>query len=273
MTDVETVLYVGADGPDTPSAHLDSARLDSGRSDSGRSDSGRSDSGQFDETTHTWTVGDRRARVIIATDGALPTGPAQLDRADGLDPYLGVAVHGVPNYFLLTGPDTAAHKGYIAKCLGYLSRTGSTRIEVRSSAQQYFNEHSSGRTHRSSHYWRRVGKRIPSAFEVSSLEDETDTGDAVYDGPATVSIDDQSHHTRVRLTGHLDPIDGYYHWQGTVFDADFHVRPPQDVIITMGERTAAARLTERTPRSTYSVVGVGAPPFELGRIEVEVPLL
>ena len=84
MTAVETVLYVGADGPDTQP--------------------------QFDETTHTWTVGDRRARVIIATDGALPTGPAQLDWADGLDPYLGVAVHGVPNYFLLTGPDTAAHK-------------------------------------------------------------------------------------------------------------------------------------------------------------------
>ena len=162
----------------------------------------------------------------------------------------------------------------------YPGPTASTRISVRSSAQRYFYEHSSGRAHRNGRYWRRVGRRISSAFEVSSREDDNDTDDAVYDtddavydGPATVCIDDQNHHTQVRLTGHLDPIDGHYHWQGTVFDADFDVKPPQQVIVVMGERPAAARLTERTPRSTYSVVGIGAPPFNLGRVEVEVPLL
>ncbi|MCH9669404.1 MAG: DUF4873 domain-containing protein [Actinomycetia bacterium] len=221
----------------------------------------------FDKATHTWTVGDRVARVLIATDGALP---AQPSRADRLKPYLGVAVHGFPNLFLLTGPDIAAQKGYIAKCLAYLDHTGSTRIEVRSGAQRYFNERLSGRPHRR-HYRRRVDRRIRSAFELSSLGDEPE--DAAYDGPAIVRVNDQSHHARVRLTGHIDPVDGHYHWQGTLFDIDFGERPPPQVVVAIGDRAAEARLTDRTPWSTYSVVGVGRPPFELGRIEVEVPLL
>ena len=64
----------------------------------------------FDESTHTWTLqGEQtRARVLIATDGAVPDGT---DRDGlGLAPYLGVAVHGVPNYFLITGPDVRSAK-------------------------------------------------------------------------------------------------------------------------------------------------------------------
>jgi len=246
VTDVDTVLFVGAGQRDASDA-------------------------RFDETTHTWTVGDRRARVVIATDGILPTEFAS--RADGLTPYLGVAVHGVPNYFLLTGPDTAAQKGYIAKCLDYLSRTDSTRIEVRLSTQRHFDDRSSGRIRRRGRYWRKVGRRIPSAFEVSSRDGENDADDDVYDGPATVRIDDQSHGTQVRLTGRIDPIDGHYHWQGTIFDTGLDVKLPRDVIVEVGERTAAARLTERTPLAAYSVVGVGAPPFPLDEFQIEVPLL
>ena len=59
------------------------------------------------------------------------------------------------------------------------------------------------------------------------------------------------------LTGHLDPIDGRYHWQGMVFDALPDDNPPQRVRLTVGERTADARIAERTPWGTYSVVGVG----------------
>lgn len=241
MTDVDTVLYVSR--PESECA-------------------------VFDESSHTWTVGDRHARVIIATDGALPSQPS---RSDSSQPYLGVAVQGFPNLFLLTGPDIAAQKGYIAKCLAYLDLTGSTRIELRSGAQHYFNECPSRRPHLRGRYWRRAGRRIRSAFEVSSLEDAQE--DAAYDGPATVRINGHSHHVRVRLTGHIDPIDGHYHWQGTLFDIDFGERPPQEVTVAIGHRTAAARITDRTPWSTYSVVGVGTPPFELGRVEVEVPLL
>ncbi|MCV7150858.1 DUF4873 domain-containing protein [Mycolicibacterium pyrenivorans] len=247
MTDTETVVF--ASGQDAASAG-------------------------FDEASHTWTVGDRRARVVIATDGTLPTASA-LRTAD-LEPYLGVAVHGVPNYFLLTDPDVAAKKAYVAKCLAYMSRSDSTRIEVRPGAQRFYNDRSRRRRDlhpRRGHYWRRVGRRIPSAFEVGSHTGEPIAGGADYDGPATVQIGGDRHRAHVRLTGRLDPIDGRYHWQGTVFEATFDVRLPQDVTVSIGRRAAAARLTERTPWSTHSVVGVGAPPFALDDVEIDVPLL
>ncbi|MDZ4264830.1 MAG: DUF4873 domain-containing protein, partial [Mycobacterium sp.] len=167
-------------------------------------------------------------------------------------------------------------KAYVAKCLAYMSRSDSTRIEVRPSAQRFYNDRS--RRHRDprsrrGHYWRRVGRRIPSAFEVGSPPGEPGAGGVAYEGPATVHIGDDRHRAHVRLTGRLDPIDGRYHWQGTVFDAAFDVRLPQDVTVSIGRRAAAARLTERTPWSTHSVVGVGAPPFALDDVEVDVPLL
>jgi hypothetical protein len=248
VTDVETVRYVGRDDID---------RRDT----------------VFDEATHTWSVGGTQARVLIAADGTVP--PAVAGRAMGLQPYLGVAVHGVPNYFLLTGPDVAAQKAYVAKCLVYLSRTDSTRIEVRASAQRFYNDRSRGRRHdrhRRGHYWRRVGRRIPSAFDIDSLADPLGEGDG-YSGPAEVLIGGVRHDTHVRLSGRLDPIDGKYHWQGTLFDSGFEARMPEDVVVVIADREAGARLTERTPWSTYSVVGVGTPPFALDPVELEIPRL
>ena len=80
--------------------------------------------------------------------------------------------------------------------------------------------------------------------------------------PPSLRVGDADHAVRVRLTGHLEPIDGQYHWQGTVFGA-----LPDDVLkhpkatLTVDGRTAQARITERTPQGDYSVVGVGTPPF------------
>ena len=209
----------------------------------------------FDESTHTWTLEAEpaRARVLIATDGAV------LDDADrdalGLEPYLGVAVHGLPNYFLITGPDVAAQKSYIAKCLQVMAATESTRIEVRNSTQRYFNENRPRRIQ-----WRRVAKHIRRAFDLSSHVTEDD----LYDGRATVHIGDDGSDARVRLAGHFDPIDGQYHWQGTILEQlDGTDKLPKRAIVTIGNRSAAARITERTPQGGYSVVGVGTPPFAL----------
>jgi hypothetical protein len=49
--------------------------------------------------------------------------------------------------------------------------------------------------------------------------------------------------------------------------------PPQRVRLAVGERTAEARIAERTPWGTYSVVGVGEPPFTLDDVEFDVPVL
>jgi len=198
-----------------------------------------------------------RASVVIAY-GEAPS------RADML-PYLGVAVHGIPNYFFVSGPDVGGQQQYIAECLNAMASTRSTRIEVRHSTQRIYTlRHRPGRTVN----WRRVRTKIRSSFDLSS---RARVQDEVYDGPATVQIGDDARDVRVRLTGHLDPIDGHYHWQGTVFDAADQL--PQQVKLTVGERTADARIAERTPWGSYSVVGVGAPPFALDDVEVAVPVL
>lgn len=110
--------------------------------------------------------------------------------------------------------------------------------------------------------WRRTNF-VPRARTALAAASDTGTApDAVYDGPASLRVADDDHAVRVRLTGRLDPIDGKYHWRGTVFGAlpdDVLKRP--EALLTANGRTAAARLTERTPQGGYSVTGMGAPPF------------
>ena len=83
----------------------------------------------------------------------------------------------------------------------------------------------------------------------------------VYDGPAVLTCGNARHAVRVRLTGHIDPIDGRYHWQGTVFDAP---AVSGQVRLAIDARCAPARITEQTPWGNYSIAGVGAPPYDLG---------
>jgi hypothetical protein len=98
-------------------------------------------------------------------------------------------------------------------------------------------------------------------------------GVEVYDGPALLTYDGRDYQSRVRLTGHLDPIDGQYHWQGMLY-ADL----PGDrvtgsrVDIRIGGHSAGARISQRTPWGTLSVVGVaGYPPFPLNDVEISLP--
>jgi hypothetical protein len=137
---------------------------------------------------------------------------------------------------------------------------GHTRIEVRRSSQQVFNE----RLH-----LRRPSRHLTaSAFDLSSsfggVHDDT------FAGPATLTSADICQQVRVLLSGHMDPIDGQYHWQGTVFDplpVDLRART---VTLTVGERSASARITERSPQGTHSIAGVGLPPFAQADVELTV---
>jgi hypothetical protein len=212
---------------------------------------------------------DHRADAIIYGTGfAIPDQTPELDGAggvsieqawhDGMEPFLGVAIHGFPNYFLITGPDAAAQTRYVAECLVLMDRNASTRIEVLRSSQQVFNERA--------HFGPAQPFPVASAFDLSSggrRDDQT------YDGLATLTIAGTSHPVRVRLSGRLDPIDGRYHWQGTLFS--FPAQPlPDEVLrqirtatLTVGARSAAARIVEQTPWGTHSVAGVGAPPYAM----------
>jgi Domain of unknown function (DUF4873) len=175
---------------------------------------------------------------------------------DGAEPYLGVALHGFPNYFTVSGPDCGGAIRYVVECLRLMGRH--SRIEVRRSAQRVFNE----RVH-----LRRPSRDLDvSAFDISSFGD---ADEEAYEGPATLTAADTCAQVQVALAGHIEPIDGQYHWQGTVFD-----RLPAELLrartmtLTVGEHSAPARITEETPQGTHSIAGVGAPPFPLQTFQV-----
>jgi cation diffusion facilitator CzcD-associated flavoprotein CzcO len=175
---------------------------------------------------------------------------------DGIEPYYGVALHAFPNYFFVGGPEASAQARYVVECLDVMNRKGGTRIEVRRSSQQVFNERVCARPAQP--------HRVSRAFEVlgptvAGQDQET------YDGAATLGVAGTGHPVRVRLTGHLDPIDGHYHWQGTVFGAlpDEALKQARAATLTVGEHSAPARIVEKTPWGTHSVAGVGAPPYPL----------
>jgi hypothetical protein len=178
---------------------------------------------------------------------------------DGGEPYFGVALHGFPNYFLFSGPDFAAKLRYIVECRQLMGRH--TRIEVRRSSQQVFNERV--------HLHGPSSARVASAFDLSSSGAHDDN----YDGPATLTLADTSQQVRVRLAGHLNPIDGQYHWQGTILDemAAGLMTTSRTVRLSVGALSASARIIEKTPQGTHSIAGVGAPPFSRPDVELTAP--
>ncbi|ORA17341.1 DUF4873 domain-containing protein [Mycobacterium arosiense] len=177
---------------------------------------------------------------------------------DGMEPFCGVAIRGFPNYFVITGPDRDAQARYVAACLNAMARTASARIEVRASSQRVFNERAQLRP--------AAPPPVASAFDLSA---SAPAGDDTYSGAATLEIGGARHSVRVRLTGHLDPLDGRYHWQGTVFGPaseplpDDVLRQARTGTLTIDRRSAPARIVEQTPWGSHSVVGLGAPPYAL----------
>ncbi|WAJ44390.1 DUF4873 domain-containing protein [Mycobacterium sp. Aquia_216] len=200
-----------------------------------------------------FTIPDRIPRLVGA--GGLSLKQAWVD---GTEPFLGVAIYGFPNYFLITGPDVGSQIRYVVECIGLMKRSGSARIEVLRSSQQVFNERA--------HLRPAAAFRPASAFDLSS---GAPSGNQTYDGMATLTIAGTSHSVRVRLAGHLDPIDGRYHWQGTLFSApgesppDDELRQIRTATLTVGERSATARIVEQTPWGTHAVAGVGPPPYAM----------
>jgi len=177
--------------------------------------------------------------------------------SDGMEPYFGVAVHGFPNYFFVSGPDVSAQARYVVECVRVMECTASGRIQVRRSSQQMFNERiclQPAQPH-----------PVLRAFDTFGPRPSADGDKETYDGDATLQIAGTGHPVRVRLAGHLNPIDGHYHWQGTVFGSlpDEALKQARTATLSVGEHTAPARIVEGTPWGTHSVAGVGAPPYPL----------
>ncbi len=93
----------------------------------------------------------------------------------------------------------------------------------------------------------------------------TATADAsgVFDGEAELDVGDVRCPVRVRLAGHLSPIDGRYHWQGLAYGAPDNLSAGTPAHLTIGTRSATVRLVEKIPSGQLMVSGVGAPPYDL----------
>ena len=81
-----------------------------------------------------------------------------------------------------------------------------------------------------------------------------------YAGPAVL---DASVDVQVRLRGHVEPIDGRFHWWGRIathpaLDA---VDPGSTVRLATPHGEAEGRLSDVDPWGRFRVTGTGRPPF------------
>lgn len=190
---------------------------------------------RFDNATEAW--------VLSTGDGRTASARVVVDARPSENPT--VAVHGVPNYFRVPGPDVRRQARYVARCLRLIERSGATRVEARGRIVV--------------HRWR--PEPVVGRFYLTGSEPGPDD---LYDGPATLTVSGNEIPSRVRLIGHLGAIDGRYHWQGTVFETlpDTARGSAAGVTLTIDDRTVAARVVEQTPWGTHMIAGVGDPPFE-----------
>jgi Domain of unknown function (DUF4873) len=211
----------------------------------------RSDKARFDATTETWTVTtgagrSESARVVI---DARPSDDAT------------IAVHGLPNYFRIPGPDVERQTRFVQGCLDLFEKSGATRIEARSRIM--LSRTPLSRTPLSRKLLSRWHRRPrPRRFHLSGT---VPVDDDLYDGPAVLELAGRTLEVRARLSGHVEAIDGHYHWQGTIsgdLPADVF-KGTRAVTLSTPTREAQARIVEQTPWGGYTVTGTGTPPFPL----------
>lgn len=105
------------------------------------------------------------------------------------------------------------------------------------------------------------------------LPPEEETG---YDGGAVLLAGDQALQVTVHLDGHLEPLDGRFHWYGRI-DRSAAVTAAKDAGAASAELVigdgapATLRLAEIDPWGHVQVSGTGAPPYPLDAVEVDLP--
>lgn len=103
---------------------------------------------------------------------------------------------------------------------------------------------------------------------------EEETG---YDGAATLAVGDQTVEVTVHLDGHLEPLDGSFHWYGRIERSDV-VAALKDAGATTGtlaiagRAPATVRLAEHDPWGHVQVSGTGSPPYAMNEVEIDLPV-
>jgi hypothetical protein len=97
-----------------------------------------------------------------------------------------------------------------------------------------------------------------------------------YDGPALLTVGERSCTVNLRLAGHVEPVDGRYHWGGRIRPDDDLVRLVQSgqraVTVQIGQLAAVpARLGEPDPWGGVRIQGIGQPPFDADQDPADEP--
>lgn len=96
-----------------------------------------------------------------------------------------------------------------------------------------------------------------------------------YAGAATLLVGDRALDVVAHLDGHLEPLDGRYHWYGRLERTD-DLAAAKDGGATTGALVidgapAPVRLAEYDPWGHVQVGGSGRPPYSLEPVEVDLP--
>ena len=86
-----------------------------------------------------------------------------------------------------------------------------------------------------------------------------------YVGPAQLIADDDDElEVEIQLRGHVEPIDGRFHWYGRIATNDevtARHRSGATVAVRTPHGVAAGRISDIDPWGRFRVTGLGAPPF------------
>lgn len=216
-----------------------------------------------DAWTLTTPVGDTDYDIVVlagtTAEIAVPvldprvTPPSTVGPVDAERAYLGMLVDGVPNLVLTDG--SKAQVATLQAWLRWMYTEAATRLLSRPPVTAR---------------WILRGRRSPSRPDRDAIDLSNDhvRDEGVYAGEAILRSGDYEAVSPVRLAGHLEPLDGNYHWYGTVDDLDIGAAlkkmPRGSVTVSVaGGEGVPAMVTDKTVWGTYRLVGVGAPPYPL----------
>lgn len=278
-----------------------------------------------DDAVHTADGGRHRAEVIVYATGFAVTDKAKYLQvtgrggrglaqawADGPEAYLGMAVHGFPNYFTIMGPNTGvgnqsvvfvieAQLRYIITCIKALAQRSATRVEVKSHVQEQFNRElqrdsegtvwtaggcdswylDGGGVNRAIwpastlSYWRRTRRPDLADFDYGSAGDG---GSDDYRGAATLIGNDGAEiEVQVALSGSYEPLAGAVRWLGRVACADgstaLRHSAKQPARLRIGDcEPAEVQSLVANPWGNWHITGLGTFPYP-HPLQVELALL
>jgi hypothetical protein len=222
----------------------------------------------FHPDTDSWSIAgpaggqDHALLVVDAADAAaLRLSIPQLDPRVGPPTgltgpaYLGMLFDGVPN-LVVVDPDSAAALRTLGSWVDWMRVEGATRLTSRPPVTADWQRKSAGRfPHRADR-------------DAVDLSDAFLREDGVVAGIAVFTIGDTDRTAPVRLSGHLEPLDGHYHWYGVVDDvevgAELKAAKKGTLVVSMaGAAPVPATAGDRTGWGTVRISGVGEPPYPI----------